>query len=345
MKAVILEGPEKCRLVETERPEPDGLHAVVQVTACGICGSDLHFWKHGSGMGQIADLVMGHEFCGRVHDAGCREDLSVGDRVAVIPINPCGNCDFCENGWHNLCREGNKRPLPGLTSPGGYAHYCRVNADLVRKIPENVSDREAAMIEPAAVALHAVHQAGVQPGDTVLVSGGGPIGHLAALWARLLGASRVDMSEVNPFRMRFAGKNGSITTVYDARDPNLGKNLKKQTGGVDKVIETSASDEGIHLGVTVLKSRGHLVLTGINYSAQRLSTLLCTMKELTLKTSFGYTLGEFEMVLGYLARKNLHVDFLITQAIPLDKVQETFENLSSGAVNGMKTLICPWDEG
>ena len=341
MIAVSLTGPKQCRVIETDRPEPDGRHVIIEVSACGICGSDLHFWKHGSGMDRKPGLIMGHEFCGRVYDAGCRDDLSPGDRVTVIPINPCGHCDYCEKGWHNLCREGHARPLPGLNSPGGYAGYCRVRPDMVRRVPDSVSDNEAALAEPAAVALHAVHQAGVCPGDAVLVCGGGPIGHLSAIWARMAGASRVDLAEVHPFRIQFSEKNPGIFSVHDARDPQLARGLRKQAGGFDRVIEASASDQGIHLGISALKPRGSIVLAGINYSPQEIPTLLCTLKEVTIRTSFGYTLDEFDSVLDHLRRRAVTVDFLVTRFVSPDQVQNTFEQMSSGEINDIKTVIHP----
>ncbi|MBU1170938.1 MAG: alcohol dehydrogenase catalytic domain-containing protein [Proteobacteria bacterium] len=342
MKAVSLEGPSQCHVIESPMPERDGDKVIIKVSVCGICGSDLHFWKHGAGMDKKPGLIMGHEFCGQVQDPGCRTDLSPGDRVTVIPINPCGVCGSCTQGHPNLCQDGTVRPIPGLSSPGGYAQYCTVRPDLVRKLPESITDQEAAMIEPASVALHAVHQADISADHSVLISGGGPVGLMCAMWAKQLGASRVALTEMNPFRLEFARTVPYIDDVLDAREPGLGRTLRKGSGGFDRVIETSASEAGIHLAITTLKTRGHMVLTGISYKPQLISTLSCTLKELTIKTAFGYTIDEFDMAQDYISRHLLPMGPLATRSISLDQVQETLANLSSGSLDDIKIMICPW---
>lgn len=339
MKAVSLTGSETCKLIDAPVPESDGNRVVIRVSLCGICGSDLHFWHNGVGMDMKPGLIMGHEFSGTVHDPGSRGDLTPGDRVTVIPINPCGTCDFCVSGHPNICRDGSKRPLPGLNSPGGYAEYVGFRPDMVRALPDVVSDEEAAMIEPSAVALHAVRRSGIEPGDTVLVSGGGPVGLMAALWARQLGASRVILTEVNAFRMDFARTRLGMDLVFDAQEKGLSRSLKKQFGAVDRVIECSAKDAGIDLGIQALRPRGTLVLTGISYAPQRLATLLLTVKEIEIKTAFGYTPDEFDMTLDQVARQSLDISPLATQIIEPGQVQDAMLGLASGSSNNIKVLI------
>lgn len=343
MKAVSLKGPAQCQLIESPMPEPDGDRVIIKVSACGICGSDIHFWKHGVGMDKQPGLIMGHEFCGHVHDPGSRTDLATGDRVTVIPINPCSTCIYCSQGKPNLCRESSRRPLPGLSAPGAYAEYCMVRSDMVRKIPDSVSDNEAAQIEPAAVALHAVYQADIECGQRVLISGGGPVGLLCAMWARQRGASHVALTEINPFRIQFARNTPYISAAMDAHDSGLGRMLKKNNEGFERVIETSASEAGINLGLTALKPQGKLVLTGISYAPQQISTLVCTLKEAEIKSAFGYTLSEFDMALDFIAHQKILPDHLVTRSISLGQVQATFEQLSSNTLNDMKIIINPWD--
>lgn len=339
MKAVSLTGPKTCELIDSPIPESNGEDVIIDVSMCGICGSDLHFWHNGVGMDNKPGLIMGHEFSGTVHDPGNRTDLKQGDRVTALPINPCGTCDSCVRGSVNTCLNGMFRPAIGISDPGGYAEYCHVRADMVRVIPDTLSDEDAALIEPATVALHAVRQSGLMPGQKVLISGGGPVGLLAAIWAKQLGASQVVLTEVNEFRMDFAKTKLGITDVFDAREKVVAKTLKKQFGGFDVVIESSAVDAGLILGAHVLNPRGTLVLAGISYTPQSVPTLLCTVKELSIKTAYGYTPEEFDMTLDHVARKAINISPLVTQVIEPEATQEAMENLASGSSTNLKVLI------
>ena len=180
MLAVVIKGKRRLSVVETEAPRADGEKVIIKVSGVGICGSDLHAWDHGGMVG----LIMGHELGGTVVDPGALKDsLKVGDRVTALPANPCGQCDPCKSGKPNLC-VNMLAAAPGLTAPGAYAQFFASRPDMVRKLPDTVSDVEAALIEPTAVALHAIRLAGLKPGDKVLVTGGGIIGLLSAAWAR-----------------------------------------------------------------------------------------------------------------------------------------------------------------
>jgi (R,R)-butanediol dehydrogenase / meso-butanediol dehydrogenase / diacetyl reductase len=198
-------------------------------------------------------LVMGHEFSGILEDSGGREDLSPGDRVTVIPLNPCGDCFMCRQGHLQLCINGMKRPNLGLNAPVAYVEYVAARPDMVRKLPDTISDIKAAMIELAAVCFHAVHTAGIRAGDTVLITGSGTIGLLCVAWARISGASRIFLSEVNEARVAVAIKLGDANEVIDGRDPKMISKIKKATsGGVNVAIDASANDAGINSAILSL---------------------------------------------------------------------------------------------
>ena len=198
MQAVSIEGKKQLKVVETETPKSDGNKVIVEVAKVGICGSDLAF----VGKRRPYRLIMGHEFCGKVVDPGALKDtLKPGDRVTVLPLNPCGKCVNCKQGKVNLCING-LAASPGLTAPGAYAQYYAARPDMVRALPDEVSDAEATMIEPTAVALRAVHHAGVKPGDKVLVTGWRNYWIFSVLWARIAGASYIALTEANPKRAK-----------------------------------------------------------------------------------------------------------------------------------------------
>ena len=340
MKAVKLTGPKQLELVEIKAPEPDGENVIIKVSACGICGSDLHYWHAGRGMGGVYDLIMGHEFSGVVVDPGNRGDLAKGDRVTALPLDPCGLCAACRAGHVNICLKALKRSIPGNNSAGAFSELLKLRPDMVRKLPDDINDVQAAMIEPAAVALHAVRAAGIHPGDTVMVSGGGPIGLLCAAWAKISGAAYIALTEISAFRKRFAEKNADADDVFDPSDPNFSSYVFKKTGGgFDVVVETSAADAGINLALMMLKPNGRLILAGINAQPQAILTIVAATREITQKSVMAYLPEEFDTDIDYIKQKRIDVEKLVTSTTDLNGLGGAFERLASGTSEDIK-IIC-----
>ncbi|MBN2298910.1 MAG: alcohol dehydrogenase catalytic domain-containing protein [Deltaproteobacteria bacterium] len=340
MLAARLTGPKHLELIETEDPVADGQSVIIKVKTCGICGSDLHYWETGLDMCGKTGLIMGHEFCGTVVENGSRIDLRPGDRVTALPLDPCGICGPCRKGLVNLCTRGMKRSIPGNNSQGAFAQYLKLRPDMVRILPDTISENEAAMIEPAAVALHAVRQASSGIGDRVLITGGGTIGLLCAAWARIAGASYIALSEINKGRRVFARELSYVDEVFDAGDPGVVSAMKKAVkSGFDIAIDTSASDAGINTTISALKSKGRLVLAGISFHPQSIFTLLIVVREIEMKTSLGYIPEEFDLALESIASKTLHVGNLINKTIPIEDLQKAFENLASGVSCDVKIIL------
>lgn len=340
MKAVKLTGPKQLELVEINAPKPDGENVIIKISACGICGSDLHYWQDGRGMGGVPDLIMGHEFAGVVVDPGNRHDLQAGDRATALPLDPCGVCAACMAGYMNICLKSLKRKIPGNNSDGAFAEFLKIRSDMVRKLPDSVNDIEGAMVEPAAVALHAVRTSGIRPGDAVMISGGGPIGLLCAAWAKINGVAYIAITEINEFRMRFAEQNGNADDVFNAADPDFATQVRKKTGGgFDVVIETSAADAGINLALMMLKPRGRLILAGISAKPQAVLTIVAAAREITQKSVMAYFPEEFDTAIDYIAEKRIDVEKLVTGTAELTGLGDAFERLSSGNSNDIK-MIC-----
>lgn len=339
MKALKLTGSRHLELVEIQAPEPDGRNVIIRVSACGICGSDLHYWHTGLGMGGVHDLIMGHEFAGIVTDPGNRDDLVKGDRVTALPLDPCGGCTACQAGHVNICSKALKRSIPGNNGPGGFAEFVKIRPDMVRKLPASINDVQAAMIEPAAVALHCIRTAGIGPGDKVMISGGGPIGLLCAAWTKISGVSFVALTEINGFRQDFARQTGHVDEVFDPSDPNFAAQTMKTTqGGFDVVIETSASDAGINLGLRMLRPKGRLVLAGINAHTQAILTIMAAVREITQTSVMGYLPEEFDTAMDYIAQKRIKVEKLVTCTTNLASLGSAFEKLASGTSREMKIV-------
>jgi len=342
MRVVKLTRPRVLESVEEPEPAADGQNVVINVSACGVCGSDLHYWEMGTGMDGAPGLIMGHEFCGTVADAGPRSDLAPGDRVTYIPLNPCNACPMCEKGWFHLCPRAFTRPVPGNNAPGAFAEKVAGRPDMVRRLPDTVTDEAACLVEPAAVALHAVNQAGIRVGAKVLVIGGGTIGLLSAAWARIAGASQVGLCERNPKRLYYAGTWPYVDQAFDAGDKKLKKNLKvASNGGFDAVIETSAADAGIATAISALLPGGVLVLAGINFSPQPVSTLMLTSKEIRLRGSMAYEMDDFDTALGFMADNRLDVSQMINCRAGFADLQKIFENLHAGDFEIVKAVVRP----
>jgi len=186
MKCVKIIDKRKFGVEEENDPVSKNGSVVFNVTACGICGSDIHYWDNGEPKG----LIMGHEFAGIVIDPGSRSDLKIGDRITGLPISPCGVCRACKSGNPQYCKfTWTKAVGLSLTNSGGYSEISSCRSDMVKKLPDSISDDAASMVEPSAVSLHAVNLANMKGGENVLIIGAGIIGLMCAEFAKLKGAN------------------------------------------------------------------------------------------------------------------------------------------------------------
>ncbi len=342
MRALQLTGVQKLETVDITEPVPDGHHVLMRVSACGICGSDLHYWEHGVGLDGVSGLIPGHEFCGTIVDPGSRPDLASGDRVTALPLDPCDKCGPCRAGQVNLCLNALRQRIPGNNAQGAFSEYLLLRPDMVRKLPDAINDRAATLVEPAAVALHAIHQVTVHTGDSVLVVGGGAIGRLAAKWARIAGASRVALAEINTHRRDLALATGDVDAVFDPIETGVQRRMKELTGGgFDVAIDTSATSGGINTAVKALHWRGRLVLAGIALKPQKLLTSIQVFKELTITAAMGYLPREFDHTIAYMANQRLNAEELITKTLGFDDCQAAFEGLFSGQSDAVKIIVQP----
>ena len=164
MKCVKLKGAKNLEIATIKKPVSQNGSVVVRVKACGICGSDLHYFE----AGQPQELIMGHEFSGMVVDPGDREDLKIGDRVTGLPISPCGHCEACKTGNVQYCANTWTNAVGlSLTNSGGLAEFLSCRSDMVKKLPDKVTFLEGTMVEPSAVSLHAINLADIKVGDKV----------------------------------------------------------------------------------------------------------------------------------------------------------------------------------
>ncbi len=339
MRSVAIKGVKEFEIKDMDEPIFDGKRVIVDVEKTGICGSDIHYWVNGEPKG----LVMGHEFCGVVSNPGDRTDLKVGDRVTALPISPCGKCASCVKGEPQYCSVTWSNAVGlSLNNPGGLAPKLAVRSDMVYKVPDNVSFEEGAMVEPTAVGLHAIHLANIKVGDKVLVIGGGIIGLVSAMFAKLEGASLVSLSETNEARGKKSVELGVSDEWYDAKDPQLmGKLLAKTEGGFDVVIECVGNAPAVNSALSFVRPGGSVVLVGVATDAIPTYTVMAVMKELTIKGAIAYTKEEFKTCIDLISSKTIDVMKFVDDIVGLEDVQKSYERLTSGVDSAIKILVDP----
>jgi 2-desacetyl-2-hydroxyethyl bacteriochlorophyllide A dehydrogenase len=329
MLAAVFKQPSTPLAIE-QVPDPVcGPHdLVLRVKNCGICGSDLHMTEATSAMPLPGGSVMGHEFAGEIVEVGksVTHLWKSGERVAGFPVICCGDHNPCINFG---LRGGacTKMMSVGLgQSPGAYAEYVRIGAGSGYRLPESVSYREGAMVEPLAVGLHAVDMAKPSRGATVLVIGAGPVGLATILWANFLGARHVIVSEKAEVRRQMAAKFGA-TDAIDPSEP-LTAQVEKIAGHAPDVIFECVGVPGL-IGQTMMEAPrgGRIVVAGVCQQPDTILPLIGIVKELDLQFVLGYRPADFDYVIAMIASDRIDVAHMLTDIVDLAGLPTAFEAL------------------
>lgn len=349
MRALRFHAARDIRVEDVSEPGPPGRgEIVVRVAMCGICGTDLHEYTAGPIVtpvephpltGARNPQILGHEFAGEVVETGAGvARVSAGDRVSIMPLSYCGTCEYCRRGFQHLCAT---MACVGLSHPwGGMAELATVAEYQVVPLPDDVSYRQGALIEPTAVAAYGVERAGIAPGDRVLVTGAGPIGALAALCARAAGASSVYISEPNAAR-RARAEDLGVATVLDPTTVDVVGFLRDETGGlgVDAAIECSGHPNGFTSAVKSLRRRGTLAQTGLFVGEATVEPMLWALNDLTIVGTWCYWVYDFDRIAAQIAAGDLPVERVVTSEVELDGAPDAFERLASGGADEIKVLV------
>jgi 2-desacetyl-2-hydroxyethyl bacteriochlorophyllide A dehydrogenase len=311
--------------------------ARVAVAFCGICGSDIHF-RASSVI--PPGTVMGHEFSGVVAELGAQvQGFAIGDRVAVYPFAPCGECPNCRRGDDHVCQQAALTGLGLGASPGAYAESVVVDGSMLIPIPDGLSFEHGALVEPLAVALHGIEIGEAAPEDRCVVIGAGPIGVMTALGLRARGAERVvviERNEARRNRMRSLGVGTvGLEDVHDEVLRALGDEPP------DVVFECAGNPAAPQLAAELVRSRGIVVLMGVLEEPVEISQLLLMIKEAQMRASFAYRRGEFAEAIELLEAGRLPADRLITHTAPLERAQAMFERLEDPTTEDIKILLSP----
>lgn len=301
----------------------------MSVESVGLCGSDLHYYLHGrNGTNVVREpVVLGHEIGGTVGELGADVpgDLA-GARVVVEPAMPCRTCEFCLDGRYNLCPRGSCLGSPPVD--GGLAEYVTVPAAQVHPVPEGLPRQVVTVLEPLAVAVHALRRARFAPGDSVLVTGAGPVGLLVGQVARAWGAREVTISDVAPERLEVARRVGIERTVPAA-----------ELGGlrVRRSLECSGSTAGLAAALGATDPGGRVTLVGTMSPDDTAAALSVIQRhEVDLVGTFRYA-AAFPTAVDLVARDAVDVSSLVTANYPLRHVDDAFDHAAQGV--GVKTTV------
>jgi 2-desacetyl-2-hydroxyethyl bacteriochlorophyllide A dehydrogenase len=337
MRAAVYRGPHD--MVVEERPVPElGPHDVLlEISHCGVCGSDLHFVLEGWGR---PGAIEGHEYSGRVAAVGdAVNEWTVGDEVVGGPTPRCGECEFCRAGRPSLCVARSKFG-EGDEFQGAFAQYMRVTERGLLRIPENLSLREAALAEPLAVALHGLTRGGVTAGQRVLVTGAGPIGALSIAACVARGVTDVVVSEPHPRRRELAERLGASTIAPDdLATPSYPGDVVDEP--FDVALECSGHAVAMEAALGQLGRAGTLVLVGAGIKPPRFDANRILLNELVVTGAFVYDADGFPRALELLSSDGFPRDVLIeSDDVPLDGLLDAIERLGAGEIPA-KVLIAP----
>ena len=346
MKALRWYKQKDLRLDNIDEPIAKKGEVKIRVEWCGICGSDLHEYTAGPIFipaetphpltGDKAPIVMGHEFSGKVIEIGEGvTKVQVGDRVAVEPVYSCGECDACKQGKYNLCAKMGFYGLAG--GGGGFSEFTSVPEHMIHKLPETVSYEQGALVEPSAVALHAVRQSKLQVGDEVAVFGTGPIGLLVIEALKAAGAAEIYAVELSEQRRQKAEELGAI--AIDPNDGDVVEQIQKLTnGGVTVAFEVTGVPVVLTQAINSTKFNGETMIVSIFEKEAAIHPQNIVMKERTVTGIIGYR-DVFPAVISLMAQGYFPADKLVTKRITLDEViDEGFEGLLKER-NHIKILV------
>jgi threonine dehydrogenase-like Zn-dependent dehydrogenase len=334
MREAVLMGKGRLEVRDADVPANDG-RVLVRVRNCGICGSDLHFYR-----GEIPakDLRMGHEISGELATDG--GGLSKGQPVAIEPSVVCQSCDYCLTGRYHLCPA---RRFLGTMEPGAFAEYIAVPAYALHALPENIDFEVGALIEPLAVTVHGLRQVGLSFGERVCVLGSGTIGLMAIVAARALGASDVFATARYPHQAEAARALGaSVVEAGDDATPALTEAFAGRPPEV--VVETVGGHANtLQEAINVAASGGRVSILGLFTAPINVHLIMAILKEVTMVPGITYgkpgTRSDFEVAVGIAGRHTEEMRRAITHRVPLERIRDGFAAASDKSQKSIKVTV------
>jgi len=341
MEALVIHAPGDLRVEQIVTPELGPKQLQVRVRCGGICGSDLHYYRHG-GFGTVRiqePMVLGHEVAGVIEAVGSAvSGYAAGDRIAVSPSRPCGLCRFCQQGLQNHCLDmryyGSAMRNPHVQ--GAFRQQLVVETHQAHRLADSVSDGEGSMAEPLSVALHAARRAGPLLGKRVLVTGCGPIGALVVIAARRAGASEIVATDVMPHPLRKVLQVGADEAINMAEQPDALDRYTADKGYFDVLFEASGNERALVGAFNALRPRGIVVQLGLG-GEMNLPINTIVAKEFDLRGAFRFH-EEFAVAVELLNKGLVDVKPLISATLSYRDSARAFA-LAGDRTQAMKVLL------
>lgn len=333
-----LVAPEKILFEKTKIPLLGEKEVLIKVKICGVCGSDVHSYK-GKHPFVHPPIVLGHEFSGVIHQIGTRANsFSPGDRVIVEPNIVCGKCYNCLHGRYNICT--NLKVVGCVGYDGAFAEYVAVPEKKVLRLPGNISFEKAALVEPVAVAVHAVRKAKQKINDVVVILGAGTIGLLVMQVAKLAGAGKVIVTDVLDYRLKKAGELGADRLVNPASQ-DLIKIIQEKYGRneVDLIYDCVGIEETISQAIQIARKGIRIMVIGVPEERIEVDLSLIQDRELEIVGSLMYVREDFKAAIDFIQKEKLKVKPLVTHHFKLKDVDKAFHLITEEKKEVLKVLI------
>lgn len=326
MKSAIFYGKHDLRVVKYPVREPGPEEVLIQVKACGVCGTDVHIYEGDKGAAKVTPpTILGHEFSGVIIKTGERvKDFQPGDRVCVDPNCYCGACEYCQNGVAHYCQN---MVGYGTTVNGGFAEYCTVDRRQVYRLGDNTTFEQGAMTEPAACCLHGIDMCEIQPGHQVIVIGGGMIGLLMVQLAKLAGAARIALLEPVE-KKRETGRKLGADICIDPLTQDVSKCLKEAgMTWIRTVIECAGRPDTIEQAIELAGNKAVVMMFGLTKPDETISIKPFRVfeKELTIRASYINPHTQ-KRALELIDSGRLDVESMVCEICSLERLEEVLKD-------------------
>jgi L-iditol 2-dehydrogenase len=343
MKGMLLSAYKQLDLVDIPLPQAADDELLIRIKACGICGSDVHGYDGSTGR-RLPPIVMGHEAAGVVESVGSAvSNFRPGDRVTFDSTVYCGKCFFCLRGDVNLC---DNREVIGVSTPsfrrmGAFAEFVTVPARIAYKLPDEMSFAQAALIEAVSVAVHAVSLTPIELEDTIVVVGAGMIGLLVLQAARLAGAGRVIVFDLDDTRLELARSLGATHTINSRQADLIPQVLDLTAGrGAEAAIECVGATIPVKLALESVRKGGAVTLVGNVSPTVELGLQSAVTRQIRLQGSCASS-GEYPACISLISRGAIRVDQLISAVAPLEDGPSWFHRLYEREPGLLKVVLEP----
>lgn len=342
-KGAFMHGLNNMIIKDIPIPEITDTQVLVKIEYVGICGSDIHYFHNGRCgdfmVNPNEDFMLGHECAGIITQVGKNvTSLKVGDKVALEPGIPCGQCEFCKSGRYNLCPDVHFLATPPVQ--GCYENYIAFPSNMCFKLPNHLSTRDGALVEPLAVGIHAATQGNITLGDHVVILGMGCIGLVTLLACKAYGATDITCIDVIPKRLEYARNLGASRTI-DASDCDTIHEIQKLTDGrgAEKIFETAGSPVTIAQTPYLVKRGGTIILVGMSPNPELTYNFGQIMaKEATIKSVFRYR-NVYPRAIEALADGKIDVSHIVSHEFAFKDIQKAFEAATYDKNNVVKAIV------